>query len=485
MPFDVTTPETPGWWLVRLVARLQAERPAIDLLDRYYRGEHPLPVSEESTSDAFNTFQKLSRSNYLALVVEAALERMRVVGFRAGPEDKAGDKASSALWQAARLDADQVLVHRTMLSLRRAYVIVGPHPRKRGKVLVTAEHPSQVITESYPEDPREVRAALKMYDDPITGLVMAYVYLPDGVYRFRSRRKATGRHDPTFYTASALAEWEVLPTQQNPTAPEVPVVEFANRPSITGRAVAEFEDVIDIQNRINQTLLHRLVAEKFGAFRQTAVLNLEFDEDDDGNPVAPDLPSDPGVAWLLQGENLSMWQSAQTSTKDILSGVESDIRDLAAITRTPPHYLLNSIVNASGDALKSAETGLVAKVREHTGQAGESWEQVIHLAHVIAGTPDAPDVATLETIWADPESRSLSELYDAAVKATSAGVPWRSVMEMLGKTPQEIDRMESDRMSDAMVASLMGPQAPAESPQTPAGATENAPGTPDTGGDET
>lgn len=477
MPFDVTTPETPGWWLVRLVRRLQDRRASIDILDRYFRGQHPLPYAEDSAGASFYAFQRLCRSNYLALVVEAPLERMRVVGFRAGPDDKAGDKSSSAIWQAARMDADQVLVHRTMLSLGRAYVIVGPHPRKRGKVLVTAEHPSQVITEAYPEDPREVRAALKMFTDPVTGKETAYVYLPHGIYRYRSRNKATA--DPTFYTEASLAEWEVLTPQANPTAPEVPVVEFANRPSVLGVAVSEFGDVIDIQDRINQTLLHRLVSEKFASWRQTAILNLEFDEDDDGNPIAPDLPAEPGVAWLLQGENLKMWQSEQTSTKDILSGVEADIRDLAAITRTPPHYLLNSIVNASGDALKSAETGLVAKVREHMDQAGESWEQVIALAHRVAKTPGELDVSTLQTIWADPESRSLAEVYDAASKATTAGVPWRSRMELLGKTPQEIDRMEAERMADAMVSSLLGPEEPSQSPQAPAGGTETPPGTSD------
>ena len=456
MAFDVTTPESPGWWLARLVGKLQAERPEIDRLEALFRGDHPLPNANSSASEAFKAFQRLSRSNYLALVVEAPLERMTVTGFRAGPEDRQGDETSWKLWQQARLDADQVLVHRTMLSCRRAYVIVGPHPRRPGEVLITPEHPSQVIVEHYPDDHREVRAGLKLFVDDVENRAKAYVYLPDYVYVFRSPEPITA-DEVNGLTPEGLSEWEHVTTEGNPTAPVVPVVEFANRPTLRGTALCEFEDVIDIQNRINQTLLHRLVAEKFGAFRQTAVLNLAFDEDEDGNAIAPELPADPGVAWLLQGENLSMWQSQQTSTKDILEGVSADIRDLAAITRTPPHYLLNSIVNASGDALKSAETGLVAKVREHISQAGESWEMVIHLAHLILGTGTPVD--ELESVWADPESRSISELHDAANKSVTSGVPWQQRMEMLGYTPQQIRRMESDRMNDALIRSMGAPPA--------------------------
>ena len=112
------------------------------------------------------------------------------------------------------------------------------------------------------------------------------------------------------------------------------------------------------------------------------ILNYELEEtevlDEDGNPtgemtpVAPDLSASPGQVWFLDGEKVSVWESAQTDTTQLLKGVESDIRDMAAITRTPPHYLLSGIVNVDGGALKAAETGLVAKVRERLAHAGES-----------------------------------------------------------------------------------------------------------------
>lgn len=51
--------------------------------------------------------------------------------------------------------------------------------------------------------------------------------------------------------------------------------------------------------------------------------------------------------------------------------------------------------------------------------------------------------------FAPAERHSLTERYQAAVNAKSAGMPWRAVMsEVLGFSPEVIAVMETDRMSD-------------------------------------
>lgn len=60
-------------------------------------------------------------------------------------------------------------------------------------------------------------------------------------------------------------------------------------------------------------------------------------------------------------------------------------------------------------------------------------------------------------VWADFERHTLAEQADAAVKWEAAGVPFRERMALLGFTPSEIDRMESERMQDALMASLSTP----------------------------
>jgi hypothetical protein len=385
---------------------------------------------------------------------------MRVTGFRG--EDDAADSTAWKLWQDSHLDADQTLIHRTALSLRRAYAIVGKNPRT-GKTTITGEHPLYVTVETDPMDRREIIAALKMWP---ADKMRAVLYTPTVIYEFSSPTEIVGGWDAM--VAAGISGWTLDKATNNPYN-RVPVVMFENRAGLLGQARSEFEDVIDIQNRVNATLYHRLVAEAFGSFRQKAILNMQFEDDEEGNPIPPRLPNNPGEAWLLEGEKLQLFEFSQTATADIISAVTTDIRDLAAITRTPPHYLLAGIVNSSGDALKAAETGLVAKVRERTTQFGESWEQVIRLARIVDGQGDA----MVETIWADPESRTLGELADSAAKKKAVGVTWRQLMEDLGYTPVQIQRMEAERVREAMMQRLLAPQTPQNNEADPGAPSAN------------
>ena len=123
---------------------------------------------------------------------------------------------------------------------------------------------------------------------------------------------------------------------------------------------------------------------------------------------------------------------------------------VASISRTPPHYLNASADRLSGESIKAAETGLVAKVRRRQGQFGAGWEEVMRIAGKIAGTP-LGDAQSLETIWADPESRTEAE-HDATLKKQALGVPQRQLWEDLGYTPEQIERFEAMRLDEALLS---------------------------------
>jgi len=440
---DAQIPGSPAWWLLRLAKQLIADRPRYQLLERYLNGQHPLPEGDPRANEVYRQFQRKARSNYTGLVVESVRERLKVVGFRTGGEGTADtDRAAWLTWQANHLDADQNIVHRTALALSRAYVIVGPGPT------ITIEDPRDVTHEPDPLDRRRPRAALKLWSDSVTGRSHAVVYLPDVIVYYRSTVGASGM--------VSESTWELDP-DEDPAANglgEVPVVAFTNRPNMGGVGLGEFEDVIDIQDRINNTLLDRLVIAKMQAYRQRWAKGVSL-TDDTGKPVEPFIPG-VDLLWAVEDDKAAFGDFEQANLGPLLDAVRSDIRDLAAITRTPPHYLLGEIVNASGDALKAAETGLVAKAKDRQLEFGEAWEQVNRLAGAYAGRLVPADA---EVIWADPESRSMAELADAAVKQQAAGVTWRQRMVVLGYTPAEIERMETERATDALNQLIATPAA--------------------------
>ncbi|MEU7096063.1 phage portal protein [Kitasatospora aureofaciens] len=391
----------------------------------------------------------MSRSNYTGLVAEAVRERLSVMGFRTGSAgSQTTDDDAWRIWQANSLDADCGIVHHQAGALGRSYVIVGPDPKDPTTPIITPESPLSVIHEPDPIRPRQTLAAMKTWVDSIKGRQLAIVYLPDEIHYFRAVKAG---QDVTAWQATS---WEVDPDKPpvpNPIG-EVPVIPFVNRRQRAPMGMGEFEDVTDIQDRINVTVLDRLVTQAMQAYRQRWVKGVDV-EDENGNPQRP---FDPGadLLWIVPDEDAAFGDFQATDLKPILSASAADIRDLAAISRTPPHYLLADIANVSGDALAAAESGLTSKVKDRAVEFGESWERVIRLAGKYIGS----DIGTDSTIvWADPERRTLAELADAAVKWEAAGVPFRERMSLLGFTPSEIDRMEAERMKDALIASLNSP----------------------------
>lgn len=462
---------SPEWWLLRLGKRLAEDAARFDRLEGYWRGNPPLPTGNKRMREAYKRLQKMSRTNFGSLIAEAVLERMKVVGFRAGgnPDEIADDQAWK-WWQVNGLDADAGLVHRAAIVLSRAYVIVGEDPDASddmaGEPLVTVEDPRQVIHESSPTNRRRVLAALKTYWDDVENLQAAVVYLPDRIYYYRSVGAKQNMAAQELWKGQ---RWEPDLTVSatgsllNPLG-EVPVTPFINRPDMAGEGLGEFEDVTDILDRINTLILDRLVISAMQAYRQRWAKGVRL-TDEDGNDLSA---FDPGadLLWAVEDDTAAFGEFSATDLTPIVKAIESDVQYLSAITRTPPHYVLAGIVNASGDALSVAETGLVSKLIEREQEFGESWERVYRQASKLTGRTIDHGA---EVLWRDPQFRSLTEMASASIQLKSADVPWRTRMRMLDMTPAQINQMEQERMQDAMTAMLLNPMlaAAGQPPGTP------------------
>ncbi|MFD0276166.1 phage portal protein [Kitasatospora sp. NPDC127111] len=401
---------------------------------------------------------KLARANWAGLVIDAPAERLGVDGFRFGVDGgKTADQDANRIWQENHLDADSDLIHYGALVQRRAYALV--ERGTDGRPVITHETPRQFAVEYEQGSRRRIAAALKLWRDDWTNMTRATLWLPGSIHYFATRREAAG----FAVLRSELRTWDplMLPGTTDGTATNplgrVPAVDFVNRRNRRITGFAEHEDILPIQDRINLSLINLIAAMRYGAFRQRWAAGLEVDEDPvTGQKIQP-FQLDIKSLWTTDDHEVRFGEFASTDLVPYVKAVESATQDLAAISRTPPHYLLGQVVNVSGDALKAAETGLVSKVRDRQRNFGESWEQVMRLAFRVLGDEQRAVAYDAETIWRDPESRTLAELADAAVKHGAAGVPWRQRMEGMGYTPQEIGRMEIDRAHDAMLAPAAEP----------------------------
>lgn len=492
MPIDTTVPLSDGWWLARLSGKLERRRPRLDLLDDYYRGDPPLPEGAANPlRAAYRDFQRRARTNFAELVVEAARERMIPVGFRtAGSDDENGDAEAWRLWRANGLIVESADLLRTMLSLGDAYAIVGSGDNAGDPPVITAEDPRQVVTEHDPRRQRTIIAAAKLFYDDVQGADLAYLYLPGrllvarraspGARRRHAEAVARDRRVPQTVPRFGGQAWDWDGDLSGPLPDGMmPVVRFRNR-----RGWGEYEHHLDLLDRINHTVLQRLVITAIQAYKQRAIKGTLPKVDNQGNVIDYNalFTADPGALWELP-DGVDLWESAQADLTPVLSAARDDIQNLAAVTRTPLHYMQPGGDNQSAEGAALSREGLVFKAEDRIARASDGLTQMMSLAFRLMGDKVRADPLGIEPMWAPPDRSSLAERYDAAVKAQAAGVPRQTIWsDVLGFSPDQVARMESEAADQALAAELVAQQAgpaaaaPPGSPPAPAAPPTSRPG---------
>jgi Phage portal protein, SPP1 Gp6-like len=414
----------------------------------YYDNEAGIiALLDTEERQAFRSFLAEAHANWCELVVNAVAERLRVTGFRFGTGGTSD--AAWAIWQANSMDADHGLAQLDALVTGSSFVLVQPDDDNPSGVSVSIESPRQATVLYQPGTRRKRRAGYKRFaDEADNDKITEVLVLPGSIVTW-------------------LPDARAPLVEPNP-AGVVGLVELVPQPRTLGWPRSELESAFPIQDRINTTIYNRIVATDYSAYRQVwatgvrIARNVIKDGGSAGDAARVVKPFDIGANRLLTSENPDSRFGAipESNLRGYLDAVEQDVNMLAAITQTPPHYLLGQLVNLAADAIKAAEAGLVSKVRGRALHLGENWEDVMRIALGLIGDPGAAEVSA-EVIWADPETRSIAQLADALVKLRDLGVPRQVIWEMYGTTPQEIARWK------ALLAAEAPEPAPAPPPVPP------------------
>lgn len=426
----------PLWWVTRLWKKLQVQKASFELYDAYYRGEPAsLPWLPEQARDEFSRLLKLTKSNYMGLVVDSMVERMQVEGFRIGDEPKA-DKDTWAIWEHNELVSgfDQVLLESAIGGV--AFLMVAPNPDRPDRPLITPEHPTQVVVEHEPGTARRRRAAaLKAWRDDWTGQTMATLQVGAELFKFQAPGPREG--------SSADPQWEPREVRRemwpakNPLG-RISIIEIENNPRMLTGGVSEIDDVIGVQDRIGKTVADRLMTQDFGAFPQKFASGFPT-SDRDGNENRVDVGRNRMVTSEVVETRFGQWDAAPLDPYS--SAKREDVKDIASRTRTPAQYLLGELTNVNGETLQASESGLVSKVRQRNRTSGQGLRPTVALAREAAGLARGPE--RIETIWRNPMYRTEGELVDALVKMSTLGVPEEALWERWGASPLEISRWQN------------------------------------------
>lgn len=436
---------SPQEWLTYLSDKLMYRLPEMSRLQRYVTGDAPLAEGATEHADAYAKWQKMSRTNFADLAVEAPAERIRIAGFRVGNEGTDNDPAR-ALWRRSRGGAVASDIHRDALTYGYGY---GMAAKGRFGAILTRESPFGCITEHDPLDPSWVQAGLKMWSERT--MDHAVLHLPGMVYRFvravPERMPLPAQPEPWRFGA-----WEFDEAKSGPTGLDrVPIVRFENRDGI-----GEFAKHTDLLDRINWVILERLIVVAIQAFRQRALEDSQDsigENDENGEPIDWNKAFVPGpdALWILP-PGVKIWESQPGDIQQILSAAKDDIGQFAAVTRTPMATLMpGDGQNQTAEGAAFAREGLVFKAEDRIERFAPSWDTLVPLGLAIDGID-----TEVQTQWLPAERQSLAERFDAFTK--SGDMAWRDRMtDVLGYDAARVDQMEINRARDI---ALVTPPAP-------------------------
>jgi len=412
------------------------QRKKVIILDKWMAGkQYDLTNEEDLTGRVYipegatqelQNLAKLAPNNFASLLVTELVQTAYVEGVRLpGSED---NMEAWDVWQANRWDAKQIALHRAAIGHGLAFGVAMPAVNRLtgAKTVLMRGVSAKRMAAWYDDDddewPLHAIEAQPVVDSRTGGHAGDWtvrVYDEEAVYYLSCKNNGREEKDWTFESAEFHG------------SPVPPVVRYPNTLDLDGVATGVIEPVLPMLRRVDQTTYDRTIVQRFGAWKVRWIAGLAKPSDEmQANMQALEL----SMMDILVSSNkdTKFGTLDSSSTADFISGGDTDLRYLAAITQTPPHHLLGLSDNLQAEALETAEKGLQRKSQDFKTLAGENHEQMFRLVAMIMGNTKEANATGMKVRWRDTESRSLVQTANAlTLLATGLGIPSQMLWEKL------------------------------------------------------
>lgn len=425
--------------LMRWIQQQADERRAdYEVARQYYGGDHDTAITDRLKK--FLPPRLQFRDNFMNVVVDSLSERLTVLGFEI--EDETISEWVADLWGRNRMDYMQNVVHTETVMLGDSYLLCdwddeNQRPRWTHQM-------AEMIVPHYNENTREIDWASKKWiqrpnigDEPETRLNL---YYPDRVEKFVARGGVWARY-------SELEEPWPVPWVNNSGEPiGVPLIHFRNRPMGGDFGQSEIINVIPMQDLLNKSLIDLTMILDTLAFPQRYTLNV--------NHGSSRLDILPGSVTEFHSEydggSVGQWNAATVDGP--LKSIEALVQHIAGTTRTPQHLFQIIGGMPSGEALKTAESGLVNKAKQRMVNFGNSWEDALMMAMRVQAAfgfalADIEE-GSIQTTWDDPETRNELAHMESLKAKMELGITKHQIWREMGYTQEQIDQMDEDNTQE-------------------------------------
>ena len=418
-----------------------------ELARRYYGGDHDTALTDRLKK--FLPPRLQFRDNFMNVVVDSLSERLSVIGFEV--ENDTVAEWAWDLWNRNRMDYVQNVIHAETIMLGDSYLLCdwdedNQRPRWTHQM-------AEMIMPHYNEASRQIDWASKKWiqrphigEEPETRLNL---YYPDRVEKYVAKGGVWGK-----YQDDMDETWPVPWLDGSGQPLGVPLIHFRNRPMGSDFGQSEIINVIPMQDLLNKTLIDLTMILDTLAFPQRYTLNV--------NHGASRLDILPGSVTEFHSEydggSVGQWNAANVDGP--LRAIESLVQHIAGTTRTPQHLFQIMGGAPSGEALKTAESGLVNKARQRMVNFGNSWEDCIMTAMRIQAAfgqaqPEI-DEGSIRTTWDDPETRNEIMHLQSLVIKRDLGVSKTQILREMGYNQEQIESMGEDAQAERVSETNIG-----------------------------
>lgn len=438
----------------RLYPLFTTERARLATLDLWLGSEQePLTLPRNSTHEQ-RALRDLARTPWLGLVVSSTTQGLVVDGYRS--PDQLENSTAWDIWDRNDFDAKQPAIHRAAVGYGYCYgkALPGVIDGVR-RARLTAVDPSNMIA---------------VYADPLEDEWPMYALQgePHGSSWLMRFYDEEAEHFVSVSKDGGDVEY-VEPREHGVGV--CPIVRYAPRMDLRGRAWGEVEPNINLAKRLNYNIHGRLEVQRYNSWKVRTASGIDLAK----GLVEPTAESsiEEWAAYRAEIEKrrIKLGQSDMLVAKDKdtkfdtldetpLEGFvkvdESDRETLAAVTQTPSTTLTGKVSNLSAEAIAEIRAGLSQKQDMDKKGLGKSHAQLLRLGAHIEGDEAAASDFRSRVTWQDTEIRSLSQAADALGKiATMLGVPPKALWSRIpGVEKADVDEWESIAASGDALAGL-------------------------------
>ncbi|MDQ3223309.1 MAG: phage portal protein [Gemmatimonadota bacterium] len=254
-----------------------------------------------------------------------------------------------------------------------------------------------------------------------------------------------------------LKQWFYISHERHGSPGITPVQRFAPYLDLQNNARSEIRPLLPLLMRIDQDAFDRLIVQKWGAWKVRYITGLVRPNgmtEEDAKKQLVKFNIDSFLA--LESKDSKIGTLDATDLIGFIKAHEADLRDLSAVSQTPPHQMLGLSTNVGAEALAAVEAGLQRKGMETKNSLQESHLSFGRLCSYIEGNQSEAQEFNAELRWRDMESRSFAQIADSLQKLRiGTELPLEMLWEYLPNWSDDKTERAKMLMESGVVESLV------------------------------